>query len=77
MERLIRTPKPLAKDHIVFPTYDFSGLPQLPFEQTMQLIREIIDLQKSADLDVHDYPIMVGQNGICGSPEKSYVGNTM
>ena len=29
----------------------------------MQLIREIIDLQKSADQDVHDYPIMVGQDG--------------
>ena len=64
VEKLMKTPKPLAKHHIVFPVYDFSGLPQLPFDQCMQLIREIIDTQKSADLDVHDYPIMVGQDGI-------------
>ena len=62
VEKMLRTPKPLAKHDIVFPVYDFSGLPQLPFAQCMQLIKEVIDAQKKADLNV-DYPIMPGNEG--------------
>lgn len=62
VEKLLKTPKPLAKHHIVFPVYDFSGIPQLPFAQCMEFIREVIDTQKRANLNV-DYPIMLGEEG--------------
>ena len=38
--------KPLAKDCVVFPTYNLEGIAPLPFQHCWALLKEVIDLQK-------------------------------
>ena len=55
--RALKIKKPLAKDNLVFPTYNFEGIQDLPFQDCMALIKSVVDLQKQADL-CDDYPLM-------------------
>ena len=60
--RALKIKKPLAKDNLVFPTYNFEGIQDLPFQDCMALIKSVVDLQKQADL-CDDYPLMPDQKG--------------
>ena len=57
----IKIKKPLAKDQVVFPCYNFGGLQELPFMHCMALIDEIIKLQREADMAVGS-PLMLGKD---------------
>ena len=60
--RELKIKKPLAKDNLVFPVYNFGGIQDLPLHHCLALIKSVIDLQKQADLSV-DYPIMPDLEG--------------
>ena len=54
--------KPLAKDCVVFPTYNLEGIAPLPFQHCWALLKEVVDLQKKAQLDV-GYPLLPYKGG--------------
>ena len=58
----LKIKKPLAKDCVVFPTYNLEGISPLPFEHCWALLKEVIELQKVAQLDV-GYPLMPDLEG--------------
>ena len=60
--KALKIKKPLAKDCVVFPTYNLEGISPLPFEHCWALLKEIIELQKLAQLDV-GYPLMPDLRG--------------
>ena len=60
--RELKIKKPLAKDNLVFPVYNFDGIQDLPLHHCLALIKSVVELQKLADLDV-DYPIMPNSDG--------------
>ena len=60
--RELKIKKPLAKDNLVFPVYNFGGIQDLPLHHCLALIKSVVDLQRQADLSV-DYPIMPDLEG--------------
>ena len=61
--KAIKIKKPMGRDCVVFPTYDLSGLPPMPFQQCWALLKDIIQLQKLAGLEV-GHPLLPDLSGV-------------
>ena len=59
----LKIKKPLGKDCIVFPTYNFEGISPMPFEHCWAFLKEVVEMQRLAQLDV-GYPLMPDLKGI-------------
>ena len=60
--RALKIKKPLGKDNLVFPVYNFQGVQDLQFQHCMELIKSVVDMQKQANL-CDSYPIMPDEKG--------------
>ena len=58
----LKIKKPMAKDNMVFPVYNFEHVQDLPFHHCMALIKSIVDLQRLANLS-DGYPLMPDLTG--------------
>ena len=61
--KALKVKKPLGKDCVVFPTYNLEGISPLPFEHCWALLKEVVEMQRLAQLDV-GYPLMPDLKGI-------------
>ena len=60
--KALKIKKPLGKDCLVFPTYNFEGISPMPFEHCWAFLKEVVEMQRLAQLEV-GYPLMPDLEG--------------